>query len=246
MKNINVKLEAFEGPFDLLFHLIEKNEIQIYDIPISILTNQFLEYTMDNRDMENISEFLVMASTLLEIKSKMLLPKPKIQADEGVDPREELVTRLIEYKYFKSASEIFKQSEIFSDKVFFRHQESELIEKLIGDKLHRVEDYLQDVPIGLMQRVFFDALNRQEQRKDKIRFSFNSVRKDAFTVEKQMKFINKLIKNNHKIVFQQIFFNANDKIEIVVTFLAILEMVKLKLIKTTQNNIFGDIIIKGY
>ncbi|HBF64648.1 MAG TPA: hypothetical protein DDW34_01510, partial [Clostridium sp.] len=113
MEQITIRLDAFEGPLDLLYHLIEKNEIDIYDIPIARLTDQYLAYLdlAEDRDMDGMSEFLVMAATLLEIKSKLLLPKPKNEAEEGPDPREELVIKLLEYKKIKEVTEDWRQRE---------------------------------------------------------------------------------------------------------------------------------------
>ncbi len=245
MKDINIKLEIFEGPLDLLYHLIEKNELNIYDIPIALITDQFMEYTFSTRDMDNISEFLVMASTLLEIKSKMLLPKPKnaTETDENIDPREELVRRLLEYKRFKEISEILRNEEVFSEKVIFREENANLIEFLIGEKLHKPEDFLENIPLETMQKVFLDILNRKELKKDKIRFSFNSIKKDSFTIENQILLIKKQFTNKKSIFFRDIFSDSENKIEIVVTFLAVLEMLKLKLINVLQENLFDEIII---
>ncbi len=126
---INIKLQNFEGPFDLLFHLIEKNEVDIYDIPIADITNQYLEYIyeMESLDLEVASEFIVMAATLLQIKSKMLLPKQKRDLDElaadDEDPRAELVEKLIEYKKYKEVSNVLQKREDVYSKLFYKDAE---------------------------------------------------------------------------------------------------------------------------
>lgn len=118
---IDIKLDVFEGPLDLLLHLIEKNKVSIYDIPIVEITNQYMEYIREmekSYSMESMSEFLVMAATLLKIKSKMLLPQPEKEEEE--DPREELVRRLTEYKIYKYAAEELKDLSVDAQKVFFK------------------------------------------------------------------------------------------------------------------------------
>ena len=120
---IDIKLDVFEGPLDLLLHLIEKNKVSIYDIPIVEITNQYMEYIREmekSYSMESMSEFLVMAATLLKIKSKMLLPQPEKEEEE--DPREELVRRLTEYKIYKYAAEELKDLSVDAQKVFFKSE----------------------------------------------------------------------------------------------------------------------------
>lgn len=119
---IQVKLEAFDGPLDLLLHLIEKNKVDIFDIPIVLITEQYLEYVseMDTKDMDIMSEFLVMAATLVKIKSKMLLPREEAEEEEEDDPRQELVERLLEYKMYKYASFELKDRQIDAGKVFYK------------------------------------------------------------------------------------------------------------------------------
>ena len=120
---MQVRLDAFEGPMDLLYHLIEKNEIDIYDIPIASLTEQYLEFleTVEDRDMDGMSEFLVMAATLLEIKSKLLLPRPRNGNDEAeADPREVLVQRLLEYKKIKDAADTLKEKEEEAAQIYYK------------------------------------------------------------------------------------------------------------------------------
>ena len=122
-ETMQVRLDAFEGPMDLLYHLIEKNEIDIYDIPIASLTEQYLEFleTVEDRDMDGMSEFLVMAATLLEIKSKLLLPRPRNGNDEAeADPREVLVQRLLEYKKIKDAADTLKEKEEEAAQIYYK------------------------------------------------------------------------------------------------------------------------------
>ena len=245
MQKVNIKLEVFEGPFDLLFHLIEKNEIDIYDIPIRELAEQYLEYinNLNDIDLDNISEFLLMAATLLEIKSKMLLPKIKEIKYDEIDPREDLVRRLIEYKKYKKAAELFKEKDVFIDTVFFKEQEKELIEYLIDDKLYKIEDILEDVTLQSLYCVFQDVLRRKELKVDKIRSSFRTINKDIFTISRQIMYIKDLLNLHNEISFTDIFTIESPKLEVIVSFLAILEMIKLNEIKIFQEKTFDEIVI---
>lgn len=231
MFKLNLKLENFEGPFDLLFHLIEKNKINLYDIPIAKLTEQYIYYLDEfhNIDMDNISEFLVMASTLLEIKSRMLLPTQKFKEENSEDPRDELVRRLIEYKLYKKVSKIFSEKEIFIDKIFFKQQ------SIINDKIYKAEDFLENITLDFLHNVFVDVLNRKELKVDKVRASFDSITNDTFTIKSQINYILDVLKKEKQISFLRLFNKQSTKIEIVVSFIAILEMVKIKLIKLEQN-----------
>lgn len=153
---IPVKLEAFEGPLDLLLHLIDKNKVSIYDIPIVEITDQYLEYLSgaEEKDLDSMSEFLVMAATLIRIKSKMLLPKEEEETEEDIDPRDELVNRLLEYKMFKFISEELKDKQFDAAKMMYKEPSipaeiadyeeevdvSELLSGLTLSKLHNIFD----------------------------------------------------------------------------------------------------------
>ena len=130
MESINVRLDAFEGPFDLLFHLIEKNEIDIYDIPIAQLTEQYIAFLeqADYKNMDGMSEFVIMAATLLEIKSNMLLPKQK-ETEQQADPREELVNKLLEYKKFKEVTQDLKKREETASFVLYKQADKAIEEE---------------------------------------------------------------------------------------------------------------------
>lgn len=155
METINIRLAAFEGPLDLLYHLIEKNEIDIYDIPIAALTEQYLAYldAAEDRDMDGMSEFLLMAATLLEIKSKLLLPKPKAEEEEGPDPREELVQRLLEYKRIKDATETLKEREEEAALVYYKEADAS-VAKLKEQPPQELEDLLQGITMDDLYQAF--------------------------------------------------------------------------------------------
>ncbi len=245
--DIEFKLDTFEGPLDLLCHLIEKNKIDIYDIPISQLTDQYMIYISDikNKNMENMSEFLVMAATLLEIKSNMLLPKPTNENEETLDPREELVKRLIEYKKIKKVAEIFDEKQHTGETYLFKNPDMEIISKIRKEQPKEISEILDGVDLEMLYNAFLDVLKRQDVKKDKIRSGFNSVSRDLFTVEDKIQYISDLLILKKQFKFVDTFKNNASKSEVVVTFLAILELIKIKKICITQKNNFDDIFISA-
>jgi len=246
MSTINVKLETFEGPFDLLFHLIEKNEIDIYDIPISNLTEQYLEHIklFQNRDMDNISEFMLMAATLIEIKSKMLLPLMKENAEKDMDPREDLVNRLIEYKRFKRIAWSLKQIETEAEQVVYRKPEKNLMDQLAKLNHPELSEMLEDVTLNKLFSIFEDVLKRKELKVDKIRSGFKGIQKDLYSISDKIEHIRNLLVISKRILFSDIFKESTSKTEKIVTFLAMLELIKTKHIQVTQDKIFDEIYIE--
>ena len=242
---VSFKLECFEGPLDLLFHLIEKNKIDIYDIPVGELTDQYLVYIADikNKNMENMSEFLVMAATLLEIKSNMLLPKKADDKNEEQDPRDELVNRLVEYKKFKKAAEIFDERQDFGDVYIFKNPDEVIIEKIREKQPPEISDILDGVTLSALYETFRDVLKRQDKKRDKVRSGFNSVERDLFTVEDKIEYISHLLFLKNEFKFAETFRKDSPKSEVVVTFLAVLELIKIKKIYIKQKYNFDDIFI---
>lgn len=228
-----VKLEVFEGPLDLLLHLIKKEELDIYDIPISGITEQYLEYMefMKLLDLNIAGEFLVMAATLMHIKSKMLLPQTEEEAeDEELDPRAELVKRLIEYKKFKeAASDLYKkatkQKDFFSRGVpqvnldSTKETEEEFFEASLFDLITAFNKAMKDIPKKL----------------------FHEVIKDEFTVEQKMHDIFHLLVEKPILKLKDLFKKARNKMDIITTFLAVLELIRLKEVVVVQSKVFGDI-----
>ncbi|MDF2889636.1 MAG: segregation/condensation protein [Clostridia bacterium] len=236
--SIKFKLENFEGPLDLLLHLIEKAEVDIYDIPISEIAQQYLEYLefMQKMDLEVASEFLVMAATLVEIKSKMLLPKPKKEDNptQEIDPREELVQKLIEYKKYKEFTLLLKDKFEIYEKVFYKSPEP-------------IEDYLSDFTsiTGVSADLLAKTLNSIIQKnstssKRKVR----EIHREVFTVDDKIKEISRLLVGKSVFYFEELFDKNADKYEVIVTFLAILELVKRKLITVQQYMSFDRILVK--
>lgn len=241
----HIHIENFEGPFDLLFHLIEKNEVDLYDIPINKITNQYLEYLhqMEQLDLNVASEFIVMAATLLEIKSKMLLPSSEfddINAEMfDQDPRKELVGRLIEYRKYREASEFFSQQEKNHSRKFYRPQE---------DLMAYFESpSLDEINAGLESTLLLDAVKRilgnlnKEDLKRKTFFS--SLKRDMFSVEEKIQRIKKILGQQSKCLFIDTFSDQPTKEEVIVTFLAVLELLKAKVLGVKQDKQFSDIIL---
>jgi segregation and condensation protein A len=233
---LNLKLEAFEGPLDLLLHLIKKNEIDIYDIPISLITQQYLQYleVMKSLNLDIASEFLVMAATLLHIKSKMLLPQADEEETEeeeeaGEDPRAELVRRLLEYQRFKEAAQELAKGPLLDQEVFIRHffeeKELEATEEFLDgemslfDLVQAMKQVLETLPAGEVEEISVDQLNI----KDKI----HEVMEQLWEKE--------------SILFADLFSKMTPRREVVVTFLALLELIRLRMIQIYQGDSFGSI-----
>lgn len=247
MQELNVKLESYEGPFDVLFKLIEKNKIDIYDIPISQLTDQYIEYiqSMENDDMDSMSEFIVMASTLLEIKSKMLLPKEEKAEEEEEDPREELVRRLLEYKKFKKVAEVLYEKEKTSGTSYFKDVDKTVLESVKEIAPRDINEILDGVDLNMLYSAFEEVLKRKEDKKDKIRSGFNSVQKAVFSINDKISYLSDLLVVHKRLSFREIFKRDTSKAEVVVTFLAMLELIKIKKIHVLQEAVFDEIYITG-
>ncbi len=192
-------------------------------------------------EMDSMSDFLVLAATLLEIKSKLLLPQPEKDEPEE-DPREELINRLIEYKRFKEAAQALQGSASFG--LIFKKINSGVSELQVARQQPGVEDVLANVPMDALIAAFREALNRRELKTDKIRSGFNAVRKDPYTVDEKIAEIRGLLARHRTVSFLRIMERAADKSEMVTTFLAVLELVKIREIEAKQEHIFSDIEIR--
>ena len=242
---IPVKLEVFEGPLDLLLHLIDKNKIDIYDIPIVEITNQYMEYirNMQREDLNIMSEFLVMAATLLDIKCRMLLPKEVNEEGEEEDPRQELVEQLLQYKMYKYIAYELKDREMDSDMVLYKSPSiPEEIEKYVEpvdlDKL------LGDLTLQKLYSIFKDVMKRQTDKIDPVRSKFGKIEKEEVTLSDKFTYIHSYMRDHKTFSFRQLLEKQHSKMHIVVTFLAILEMMKLGEIRVEQEETCGDIMIE--
>lgn len=229
-----LKLDIFEGPLDLLLYLIKKDQVNIYDIPIAKVTEQYLQYLelMKLLDLDVVGEFLVMAATLIQIKSKMLLPPDpnEVKEEEELDPREELVKRLLEYQKFKEIAQELRKKEGLRQDVFTRIADSSKEKEFIKDD----EVYFEASLFDLIS-AFSKAL------KDVPREVFYEVIRDEFTVEAKIHDILHGLLVAQQINLSNLFQIAKNKMEIVATFLAILELIRLKEIVIFQKHLFGDI-----
>lgn len=238
---IDVKLEAFEGPLDLLLHLIEKNKVNIYDIPIVEITNQYMEYLREMErcsSLESMSEFLVMAATLLKIKSRMLLPKEE-KEEEG-DPREELVQRLMEYKMYKYAAGELKDLTVDAEKVFYK---PETIPPEIKDYVEPVcpSEIVGDVTLEKLNQVFQMVMRRKKDREDPVRSRFGKIEKEKYKVEDRMRDVRSQIRGLKRINFRTLLDIQPTKEMVIVTFLAVLELMKTGQITVSQEKNFDEI-----
>ena len=239
---LSVKLEVFEGPLDLLLHLIDKNKVDIYDIPIVMITEQYLDYIkkMETEDMNIMSEFLLMAATLLDIKCKMLLPKEVDENGEEEDPRSELVEKLIEYKMYKYMSFELKDMSVSAAKYIYK-------KPTIPDEVAAYRppvDYdvlLGDVNLQKLNKIFRDTMKRREDKVDPIRSTFGNIEKDEVDLDVKNEYIKKYLWTNKTVSFKELLEKQKSKMEIIVTFLIVLELIKIGLIQITQDDLFEDI-----
>lgn len=242
MSSISVKLEAFDGPLSLLLHLIEKNKIDIFDIPIAEITEQYMEIisSTENKDLDIMSDFLVMAATLLKIKSKMLLPVEVNEEGEKEDPRAELVERLLEYKTYKYASFELKDLETDASKMLYKMP---TIPKEITDFSEdiNVSELLSDVTLAKLKSIFNSVMKRQIDKIDPIRSRFGEIKKEKVNLEDRIIFIEEYAMLHNRFNFMDMLEKSSGKTMVIVTFLGILELMKVGKIRIEQNNIFDDI-----
>jgi len=229
-----VMLDIFEGPLDLLLYLIKKNEVDIYDIPIAVITDQYLEYLdlMKALNLDVVGEFLVMASTLTAIKSRMLLPpsEDEEEGDEEIDPRAELMEHLLEYQRYKEAAHQLKDRDLLEKDIFTRIQSEE--QSLQVDKDTAV------IEVNLFDLV--DALRKVIERKD-LAGDFMEVTVEKISVKDKMVEILEKLKENQQITFQSLFDEITTRYEIIVAFLSILELMRLRAVKVFQVHPYGEI-----
>ena len=230
MDEYKIRLAAFEGPLALLMHLIDKNKIDIYDIPIAELTRQYMEYLDGFREfnIEVASSFLVMAATLLQIKSRLMLPRQPKEDGEGEDEEEDdLVRRLLEYKQFRQVSEVLSEMASFQEKFFAR-------EPLAVPTTHVPP---KDLPLNLLVRAFKNALKLQRE----LTVPEVIVRAEEFSIKDKMREIMQILDNeNGKILFSALFTRPT-RAELIALFLALLELIKLKKVRCRQDEQFADI-----
>ncbi|MCM1100130.1 MAG: segregation/condensation protein A [Clostridium sp.] len=241
---IPVKLEAFEGPLDLLLHLIEKNKIDIYDIPIVEITEQYLEYIrqMEREDMNVMSEFLVMAATLIDIKCRMLLPKEVNEEGEEEDPRAELVQKLLEYKMYKYMSLELRDRQV--DAAHNLYREQRLPEEVAAYRQPLdYEELIGDMTLNKLHEIFKSVVRRQEDKIDPIRSRYGKIEKEEIDMDIKMLYVEAYAREHRQFSFRKLLEKQRSRAEIIVTFLIILELMKTGKICIRQEDIFDDIVI---
>ena len=235
MEKMQYKLEMFEGPLDLLLHLIKKNKVSICDIPIAEITDQYMQIINEaaDSDLDGMSEFLVMASQLLYIKSRMLLPKKEEEEEE--DPREDLARRLEEYQQYKEASKSLRKSEFSSRYLIFREAEKLELPVPPYSRSHETEELLE---------AFAMMLDRRQRRQKPEKRAFSGiVGREKVSVEDMAEKVRKCLQKKGRVSFSSLFRPEDTKPEMIATFLALLEMIKLSRIRAEYNEDRHDLII---
>lgn len=237
MDKICYKLEGFEGPLDLLLHLISKNKVSIYDIPIVEITDQYLEAIegIEESDIENASEFIVLAAQLLYIKSRMLLPKDEEEEEE--DPREELAQRLLEYQKYKEASQELRKTEFWSRYMIFKDAEKIDFPVPEYDVKHEVTDLIDAFEAILQRKI-------RKKKPEKKAFA-GIVGREKVSVDDMAKKVERILSESKRLRFSLLFKEEDSKPEMIATFLAVLEMIKLSKITADFDDESGEFIISS-
>ncbi len=242
MEQLKVKLEVFEGPLDLLLHLIEKNKVDIYDIPIAEITEQYLAYIreMETEDMNVMSDFLVMAATLLDIKSRMLLPAQEDEEGEEEDPRSELVEQLLQYKLYKYMSYELKDRQMDAQQTLYKRA---TIPKEVEEYRPPIDygELIGDMTLLRLQEVFRSIVKRQEDRIDPIRNQFGKIEKDEVNLDEKQYYIERYLYEHRRVDFAALLERQGSRMEVIVTFLVILELMKVGKVTAQQEELFSAI-----
>jgi segregation and condensation protein A len=244
---LTVKLQIFEGPLDLLLHLLDKNKVNIYDIPIVEITNQYMEYIreMKRKDLNVMSEFLVMAATLIDIKSKMLLPKQETEdEDESEDPRAELVAQLLEYKMYKCMAYELKDRHMDAQRLMFK-EPSLPNEVAAFEEPIDMDELMADVTLSKLNDIFKSIMRKQEDKIDPVRSKFGKIEKEEVSLADKMGYLEQYALKHPSFSFRSLLEAQSSKMEVIVTFLAILELMKTGKILILQDHIFDDIKIES-
>ena len=230
---VHVQLKIYEGPLDLLLHLIRKNELSIVDIPIASITEQYLEALelMQGLNLDLSGEYLVMAATLLHIKSKMLLPPEEDDDDDNEEPgdsREELIRRLLEYERFKNAAKELEERDILNRDVFARQGRSERVTEISFEQISVFD--------------LMSALQRVLERFPGA--SVHTVVLETVSVRERMTYILDRLQRTSSVLFHELFDSARSRMEVVVTFLALLELIRLRVVRAVQKERLGSIVME--
>jgi segregation and condensation protein A len=243
-ENFEIELPLFKGPFDLLLFFIERDELDIYDIPISKITNDFLSYLhhLEKMNIEVASEFILVAATLMRIKAKMLLPRPEIdEQGNEVDPREELVAHLLEYKKYKS---VIGELSSLEESSLQREKRGNVLKELKQlAEINDVESELQDLDLYKLLKVFERVIVRFEAEKNK---PIHKVVQYPYSIEEKKDYILRKVNSISKVSFLDVLKESSEKIELIYSFLAILELLQLHFITIYLGEGFNNFWIEKY
>lgn len=241
---LSVKIESFEGPLDLLLHLIDINKFNIFDIPIVEITAQYMEYlqSMETKDLNVMSEFLVMAATLLEIKAKMLLPVEVDEDGEEIDPREDLVQKLLEYKMYKYMSYELRDRLSVSGKTLYKGptipEEVAKYETPVD-----VKELVGDLTLTRLNQIFQSIMRRQKEKIDPIRSKFGRIEQEEVSLDEKIVWVRAYASEHPKFTLSALLEGQKGRIQLIVTFLAILELMKTGEVSAAQEHPFEDILL---
>ena len=236
---LQVSLNAFDGPLDLLLHLIEKNKVNIFDIPIVEITEQYLAYVrqMETEDLGTMSEFMVMASELISIKCKMLLPPETDEEGEEIDPRAELVAQLLEYKTYKYMSYELKEKSLYKPDTTPKEVRSYRPEV-------NLDELVSDITLAKLHEIFDSVLRRQTEKIDPVRSQFGTIKKEEVRLADKLVWVADTAKKRKRMSFRNLLAGQRSRIHVIVTFLAMLELMKYGIVEVTQEETAGDITIE--
>lgn len=244
--DMTIKLQVFEGPLDLLLHLLEKNKVNIYDIPIVEITAQYMEYiaAMKRQDLNVMSEFLVMAATLIDIKSRMLLPAKETEDEEELDPRAELVQQLLEYKMYKCMAFELRDRQMDAARVIFKEP---TIPPEVAEYVEPVDlqQLVSGITLAKLNEIFKSIMKKQADKIDPVRSQFGRIEKEEVSLSDKMQYLELYCMEHSRFSFRSLLEAQSGKMEIIVTFLAVLELMKMGKIFISQEKIFDDIIIQS-
>lgn len=239
---IPIKLQVFEGPLDLLMHLIEKNKIDIYDIPIVEITSQYMEYikAMEEEDLNIVSEFLLMAATLLDIKCRMLLPKEVNEEGEEEDPRQELIDQLLQYKMYKFMSYELRDRQMEGERILYKSptvpEEVTKYEEPVD-----LDQLLNGLTLTRLHSIFKDVMKKQTDKMDPIRSQFGKIEREEVSLPEKLEYVEEYARMHKQFSFRELLLQQKSKMHLVVTFLAILELMKVGAVIIKQEFTFDDI-----
>ena len=243
---LDVRLDAFEGPLDLLLHLIEKNKIDIYDIPIAQITEQYLEYIREipAEDMERASAFVVMAATLIAIKSKMMLPPETDDEGQEADPREELVQQLMEYKLYRYAAEELRSYQKDASQTYYR--EPDIPDEVLSFRPAPDADaYCAGVGLSDLKNTFNRLMKLQIDRIDEQHAAFGKIEKETVTLPEKMEILHSYAVSHRKFSFRTLLKSAENRMDVIVTFVVLLEMIRQGDVTVRQDGLSDDIEISS-